>query len=72
MNSDARMVLEAPTTVLNRHLAVTQDRRGEDGPVVETAFFAMANTFEAYEDALYADTEEIIPLDLLDGEDNDD
>ena len=72
MSSDARMALEALTTALNEHLVAAQNKRGEDDPAVEGAFFAVADAFEAYEDALYADTEEVTPLDLFDDEDDDD
>lgn len=61
MSSDARMALEALTTALNEHLVAAQNKRGEDDPAVEAAFFAVADAFEAYEDALYADTEEVTP-----------
>ena len=32
----------------------------------------MADAFENYEDALYADTEEVTPLDLFDDDEDDD
>lgn len=72
MSSDARMALEALTTALNEHLVAAQNKRGEDDPTVEAAFFAVADAFEAYEDALYADTEEVTPLDLFDDDEDDD
>lgn len=71
MSSDARTALEALTSALNEHLVAAQNRRGEDDPAVEAAFFAVADTFEAYEDALYAETEEVTPLDLFDDEEED-
>ncbi|MDO4238616.1 hypothetical protein [Micrococcus sp.] len=71
MSSDARTALEALTSALNEHLVAAQNRRGEDDPAVEAAFFAVADAFEAYEDALYAETEEVTPLDLFDDEDED-
>ena len=40
--------------------------------VLEGMEAAVADAFEAYEDALYADTEEVTPLDLFDDEDDDD
>lgn len=72
MSSDARMALEALTTALNEHLVAAQNKRGEDDPTVEAAFFAVADAFENYEDALYADTEEVTPLDLFDDDEDDD
>lgn len=70
MSSDARMALEALTTALNEHLVAAQNKRGEDDPAVEAAFFAVADAFEAYEDALYADTEEVT-LEVFDDEEDD-
>ncbi|MCK6094804.1 hypothetical protein AAG742_06135 [Micrococcus sp. 2A] len=72
MSSDARLALEALTTALNEHLVAAQNKRGEDDPTVEAAFFAVADAFENYEDALYADTEEVTPLDLFDDDEDDD
>ena len=69
---DSSALVEALTTALNEHLVAAQNKRGEDDPAVEAAFFAVADAFEAYEDALYADTEEVTPLDLFDDEDDDD
>ena len=72
MSSDARLALEALTTALNEHLVAAQNKRGEDDPTVEAAFFSVADAFENYEDALYADTEEVTPLDLFDDDEDDD
>lgn len=72
MSSDARMALEALTTALNEHLVAAQNKRGEDDPAVEAAFFAVADAFEAYEDALYASTGEVTPLEVFEDDDDDD
>lgn len=71
MSTDPRMALEALVAAFNEHLVAAQNSRGEDDPAVEAAFFSIADTFEAYEDALYAETEEVTPLDLFDDEDED-
>ncbi|MDO5634195.1 MAG: hypothetical protein Q4G34_04935 [Micrococcus sp.] len=71
MSTDPRVALEALQAALNEHLVAAQNSRGEDDPVVESAFFGIADAFEAYEDALYAATGEVTPLDVFDDEDED-
>ncbi len=67
------MALEALVAAFNEHLVAAQNSRGEDDPAVEAAFFSIADTFEAYEDALYAVTGEVTPLEVFeDAEDEDD
>ena len=66
------MALEALVSAFHEHLAAATTKRDDDDPAVEAAFFSVADAFEAYEDALYADTEEVTPLDLFDDEDDDD
>lgn len=73
MSTDPRMALEALVAAFNEHLVAAQNSRGEDDPAVEAAFFSIADTFEAYEDALYAVTGEVTPLEVFeDDEDEDD
>lgn len=71
MNIDPRNALSALTNALEEHLSAAVNRRGEDDPAVERAFYGIADAFEAYEDALFAATGEVTPLDLYD-EDADD
>jgi hypothetical protein len=71
MNLDPRIALNALNNALEEHLSAAVNRRGEDDPSVETAFYNISDAFEAYEDALFASTGEVTPLDLYD-EDSDD
>ncbi|RJN31343.1 hypothetical protein [Nesterenkonia natronophila] len=71
MNLDPRIALNALSNALEEHLSAAVNRRGEDDPSVETAFYNISDAFEAYEDALFASTGEVTPLDLYD-EDSDD
>lgn len=71
MNMDPRIALNALTNALEEHLSAAVNRRGEDDPSVEAAFYNISDAFEAYEDALFASTGEVTPLDLYD-EDSDD
>lgn len=70
MNIDPRVALNALTTALEEHLSAAMGRRGDEDPAVESAFYGVADAFEAYEDALFASTGEVTPLDLYDEEDN--
>lgn len=65
---DPRVALNALTTALEEHLSASVNRRGEEDPAVESAFYSVADAFEAYEDALFAATGEVTPLDLYDEE----
>lgn len=71
MSTDPRMALEALVAAFNEHLVAAQNSRGEDDPAVEAAFFSIADAFEAYEDALYAVTGEVTPLEVFEDEDDD-
>lgn len=71
MNIDPRIALNALTNALEEHLSAAVNRRSEDDPAVETTFYGIADAFEAYEDALFAATGEVTPLDLYDEESED-
>lgn len=71
MSIDPRVALGSLTAALEEHLVASASRRGDDDPAVESAFFAVADAFEAYADALYDAYGEDLPLDLLDSDDDD-
>lgn len=72
MNIDPRVALGSLTNALEEHLSAAVNRRGEGDPAVENAFYAISDAFEAYEDALFAATGEVTPLDLYDEDEDDD
>lgn len=72
MSIDPRVALGSLTAALEEHLAAASNRRGDEDPAVESAFFAVADAFEAYADALYDAYGEDLPMDLLDSDDDDD
>ncbi|MGJ3191052.1 hypothetical protein [Paenarthrobacter sp. FR1] len=72
MSIDPRVALQSLTAALEEHLAAASARRGEGDPNVEAAFFAVADAFEVYEDALYEAYSEVTPLQVFDDEDEDD
>ncbi|GAA2866118.1 hypothetical protein [Paenarthrobacter ilicis] len=71
MSIDPRVALQSLTAALEEHLAAASARRGEGDPTVEAAFFAVADAFEVYEDALYEAFSEVTPLQVFDDEDED-
>ncbi len=66
MTIDPRVALNALTNALEEHLSASLNRRGDEDPAVESAFYTVADAFEAYEDSLFARTGEVTPLDLYD------
>ncbi|MEV7604320.1 hypothetical protein AB0N65_02640 [Paenarthrobacter sp. NPDC089322] len=72
MSIDPRVALQSLTAALEEHLAAASARRGEGDPAVEAAFFAVADAFEVYEDALYESYSEVTPLQVFDEEEEDD
>lgn len=71
MTTDPRIALEALKVSLDEHLSAIVSRRSESDPAVEAAFFAVADAFESYEDALYDTHEEVLPLELYDDSEDD-
>ncbi|WP_024816712.1 hypothetical protein [Arthrobacter sp. 31Y] len=69
MSIDPRVALQSLTAALEEHLVAASARRGEGDPNVEAAFFAVADAFEVYEDALYEAFSEVTPLQVFDDED---
>ncbi|HET7781462.1 MULTISPECIES: hypothetical protein [Pseudarthrobacter] len=72
MSIDPRVALQSLTTALEEHLIAASNRRGDGDPSVEAAFFAVADAFEVYEDALYEAYNEVTPLQVFDDEDEED
>jgi hypothetical protein len=70
MSIDPRVALQSLTTALEEHLIAASDRRGDGDPAVEAAFFAVADAFEVYEDALYEAYNEVTPLQIFDDEED--
>lgn len=72
MTIDPHVALSALTSALEEHLSASLNRRGETDPAVEAAFTGVEDAFLAYEDALFAATGEVTPLDLYDEDEGDD
>jgi hypothetical protein len=72
MSIDPRVALQSLTSALEEHLIAASNRRGDGDPSVEAAFFAVADAFEVYEDALYEAYSEVTPLQVFDDEEDED
>ena len=70
MSIDPRVALQSLTTALEEHLIAASNRRGDGDPAVEASFFAVADAFEVYEDALYEAYSEVTPLQVFDDEED--
>jgi DNA-directed RNA polymerase delta subunit len=76
MSNDPRSALQALVSAFEEHLVAASNRRGEDDPAVDGAYIAIADAFDAYEEALYEAYDEVTPLtvfaeDDADGDDDD-
>ena len=72
MSIDPRIALQSLVSAFEEHLAAAAGRRGEKDPVVESAYLAIADAFEVYEEVLYDAYGEVTPLEIYDDEDDDD
>jgi hypothetical protein len=68
MNADPRAALATLTASLERHLEASAQRRGENDPTVVAAYQAVAEAFDAYDDALMETYGEVTPLEIYSGE----
>lgn len=72
MSTDARAALSELVAALERHLEAAAARRGENDPVVLAAYRAVAEAFEEYDDALLDAYDEVTPLEVFHGDEEDD
>jgi hypothetical protein len=72
MSTDARAALTELVAALERHLEAAAGRRGENDPVVLAAYRAVAEAFEEYDDALLDAYDEVTPLEVFHGDEDDD
>lgn len=70
MSAEPRAALEALTYALERHLEACSARRGDNDPAVLAAADAVADAFEAYDDALMDAYNEVTPLELYTEDDD--
>jgi len=71
MTVDPRAALATLTASLERHLEASASRRGENDPTVVSAYQAVAEAFDLYDDALLEAYGEVTPLEIYSGEEDD-
>jgi hypothetical protein len=71
MTADPRGALANLFTAFERHLEASASKRGEDDPTVVAAYDDLADAFATYDDALLQAYGEMTPLDIYDGDDED-
>ncbi|MBW4095625.1 MAG: hypothetical protein HIU81_09755 [Acidobacteria bacterium] len=70
MTIDPRVALQQLTAALEEHLAASAARRGDEDPSVESAYLAIMDAFEIYEEVLYDAYSEVTPLVIFEDEDD--
>ncbi len=71
MSADPRAALATFVSALERHLEACSSRHGDNDPAVVAAYQDLADAFDAYDDALMDAFDEITPLTLYTGDDDD-
>jgi hypothetical protein len=71
MTADPRGALASLMTAFERHLEASASKRGEEDPTVIAAYDDLADAFAAYDDALLQAYGEMTPLEIYDGDDDD-
>lgn len=72
MSADPRAALAVFTAALERHLEACASKHGEIDPAVVSAADALADAFDAYDEALLEAFGEVTPLEIYEGDDADD
>ena len=72
MSTDPRAALQALVNAFEEHLVAASNRRSDDDPAVDGAYLALADAFDAYEEALYNAYDEVTPLTVFAEEDDSD
>ncbi len=72
MSNDPRAALQALVSAFEEHLVAASNRRSDDDPAVDGAYIAIADAFDAYEEALYDAYDEVTPLTVFAEEDDSD
>jgi hypothetical protein len=71
MTADPRGALANLMTAFERHLEASASKRGEEDPTVIAAYDDLADAFAAYDDELLQAYGEMTPLDIYDGDEDD-
>lgn len=71
MTADPRAALESLIVAFERHLEAASSTRDPESPLVAAASADLADAFDVYDEALFDATGVPTPLDLFEGEDED-
>ncbi|NHU84285.1 hypothetical protein GWK18_01495 [Kocuria sp. JC486] len=71
MSTDPRVALQSLVSALEEHLAALSNRRSDQDPAVDSAYVAIADAFDVYEEALYDNFDEVTPLTVFAEDDED-
>ncbi|MGL5858556.1 MAG: hypothetical protein ACRC35_09180 [Angustibacter sp.] len=71
-SSDPRAALTTLVAAFERHLEAAAARRGENDPVVLSAYRDLSEAFEDYDDALLEAFDEVTPFEIFRDDDTDD
>lgn len=72
MSNDPRAALQTLVSAFEEHLVAASNRRSDDDPAVDGAYIAIADAFDAYEEALYDAYDEVTPLTVFAEDDDSD
>lgn len=72
MTIDPRVALQSLISALEEHCAAAAGKRGDEDPAVESAYLAIADAFDVYEDVLFEAYGEVTPLVIYEDSDDDD
>lgn len=72
MSIDPKDALDRLIVAFEDHLQAVQSRRGDDDPMVDDAYYAVADAFELYDSVVGQVFAEALPLYLAEDEDDDD
>lgn len=67
--ASVRIRLQALVEALDAHLAATERRTGEADPAVFAEYAHLADAFVAYEESLYDTYDEVVPMSVVEYED---
>lgn len=72
MSTDPRVALQSLVSAFEEHLVALSNRRSDQDPAVDSAYIAIADAFDAYEEALYERFDEVTPLTVFADDEDDD
>ncbi|SNS42535.1 hypothetical protein SAMN06309944_0202 [Micrococcales bacterium KH10] len=72
MTVDPRAALDRFIAALEAHYSAVTNRRGDDDPAVDDAYYVLADAFDVYDEALGLAYGEATPFMVADDEDDDD